>query len=165
MPILDPNALEFFSRSPEQTRRLGLRLGALLRLGDVVCLSGDLGAGKTTMVQGIARGWGSLDGVSSPTFVLVNVYRRLDGQQLHHLDAYRMQNAFEAEDLDIPLMLEKGPMVMEWPERIEGVVPPENLKVSMRWMADEHRGMLISGRGRRSQVILAELRRQMYGGG
>jgi tRNA threonylcarbamoyladenosine biosynthesis protein TsaE len=165
MPILDPNALEFFSRSPEQTRRLGLRLGALLKAGDVVCLSGDLGAGKTTMVQGIARGWGSLDGVSSPTFILVNVYRRMDGQELHHLDAYRMRDAFEAEDLDIPLMVEKGPLVMEWPERILGVVPPENLQVSMRWMADEHRGMLLTGRGRRSQALLTVLRRQMYGGG
>jgi tRNA threonylcarbamoyladenosine biosynthesis protein TsaE len=69
MPILNANTLEFVSRSPEQTRRLGMRLGALMQAGDVICLSGDLGSGKTTLVQGIARGWGSLDPVSSPTFV------------------------------------------------------------------------------------------------
>ncbi len=101
MPILDANSLDYFSRSPEQTRRMGMRLGALLDRGDIVCLSGDLGAGKTTLVQGIAKGWGSLDAVSSPTFILVNVYRRLDGSTLAHLDAYRMQSALEAEDLDL----------------------------------------------------------------
>jgi len=76
MPILDAQTLDFFSRSPEQTRRLGMKLGALLQKGDLLCLSGDLGAGKTTLMQGIAQGWGTLDAVSSPTFVLVNVYRR-----------------------------------------------------------------------------------------
>jgi len=75
MPILDPNSMEFISRSAEQTRRVGMRLGTLLQTGDVICLIGDLGSGKTTFVQGLASGWGSLDPVSSPTFVLVNVYR------------------------------------------------------------------------------------------
>src|SRR5512140_2132201 len=93
MPILDVHALEFFSRSPDQTRRMGMRLGALLEPGDLICLSGDLGAGKTTLVQGIARGWGSLDSVTSPTFILVNAYRRPDGQVMHHVDAYRMASA------------------------------------------------------------------------
>lgn len=86
MPILDPNSLEFFSRSAEQTRRVGMRLGALLQKGDVIALVGDLGAGKTTFVQGVAVGWGSTDAVSSPTYVLVNVYRRTDGTQFAHLD-------------------------------------------------------------------------------
>ncbi len=76
-PILDPHSCELISLSPEQTRRVGMRLGALLQVGDVLALSGDLGAGKTTLMQGIASGWGSLDAVSSPTFVLVNVYRRV----------------------------------------------------------------------------------------
>ncbi len=69
MPILDPQSTEFISRSPEQTRRVGMRLGAYLKQGDLVCLAGDLGSGKTTFVQGIASGWGSLDAVTSPTFV------------------------------------------------------------------------------------------------
>ena len=164
MPILDANALEFFSRSPEQTRRVGMRIGALLRPGDVICLSGDLGSGKTTLVQGIARGWGSLDGVSSPTFILVNLYRRPDGQLIHHLDAYRMQTALEAEDLDLALMQEKGPLLVEWAERIRKVLPEDHLWVSLRWMADEHRAALFTAQGGRYQVLLADLRRQMYGG-
>ena len=82
MPILSPHSLEIISRSPEQTRRVGMRLGAMLQVGDVVGLCGELGSGKTTLVQGIGAGWGSLDAVTSPTFVLVNVYRRTDGQNL-----------------------------------------------------------------------------------
>ena len=101
MPILDAHAFEFFSRSPEQTRRVGMRLGALLRPGDLVCLQGDLGAGKTTLVQGMAGGWGALDAASSPTFVLVNAYRRADDSAFHHFDAYRVESLGEAEELDL----------------------------------------------------------------
>ena len=93
MPILDAHTVEVFSHSPEQTRRVGMRLGALLQPGDLVCLQGELGAGKTTLVQGVAQGWGSLDPVSSPTFVLVNLYRRPEGSELFHLDAYRLDSA------------------------------------------------------------------------
>jgi tRNA threonylcarbamoyladenosine biosynthesis protein TsaE len=57
MPILDPNSIEFISRSVEQTRRAGMRLGALLKPGDLICMVGDLGSGKTTLVQGISAGW------------------------------------------------------------------------------------------------------------
>jgi tRNA threonylcarbamoyladenosine biosynthesis protein TsaE len=164
MPILDANTLEFFSRSPEQTRRLGMRLGALLQPGDLICLIGDLGSGKTTLVQGVARGWGSLDTVSSPTFVLVNVYRRPDGKKLHHMDAYRLQNALEAEDLDIDLMLDQGPLLMEWAERVEDALPANHLTIKMRWMADEQRGMVFLAHGARYESMLAEFRRQVFGG-
>jgi tRNA threonylcarbamoyladenosine biosynthesis protein TsaE len=164
MPILDANTVEFFSRSPEQTRRVGMRLGALLKPGDVVCLSGDLGSGKTTFVQGMARGWGSLDTVTSPTFILVNQYRRLDGQRLHHLDAYRMASAAEAEDLDMVLLLENGPLVVEWPEKIKAVLPERCLWVMLRWMADEQRGLVFTACGPRYQLLLADFRRRIYGG-
>jgi tRNA threonylcarbamoyladenosine biosynthesis protein TsaE len=164
MPILDARTVEFFTRGPEQTRRLGMRLGALLQKGDVLALSGDLGAGKTTLVQGVARGWGSLDPVTSPTFILVNSYRRPDGQILHHLDAYRMQSALEAEDLDIDLMLEQGPLVLEWPERIETALPESRLSIGLRWMTEDQRGMVVSAHGSRYQAMLANLRRKVYGG-
>jgi tRNA threonylcarbamoyladenosine biosynthesis protein TsaE len=164
MPILDARTVEFFTRGPEQTRRLGMRLGTLLQRGDVICLSGDLGSGKTTFVQGIARGWGSLDNVTSPTFILVNAYRRPDGQILHHLDAYRMQSALEAEDLDIDLMLEQGPLVLEWPERIIAAVPENRLTFNLRWMAEDQRGMTVLAHGTRYENLLAQLRRKIYGG-
>jgi tRNA threonylcarbamoyladenosine biosynthesis protein TsaE len=164
MPILDARTLEFFSRSPEQTRRIGMKLGALLQKGDVVCLSGDLGAGKTTLMQGIAQGWGSLDQVSSPTFVLVNVYRRSDDYNLYHMDAYRMQDALEAEDLDINMMLESGALIVEWAERIEAVLPKECLWIKMRWVADQQRGMVFIGRGSRNDQMLSQFRRRVFGG-
>lgn len=164
MPILDPHTLEFFSRGPEQTRRLGLRLGALLQTGDMICLSGDLGAGKTTLVQGIAQGWGTLDNVSSPTFVLVNEYRRPDGRCLFHLDAYRMANWLEAEDLDMDRMMESGPMVIEWPERIQEVLPKQRLWVNLRWVADEQRAMTFLVHGERYETLLSEFRKRVFGG-
>lgn len=163
MPILDSNTLEFFSRSPEQTRRVGMRLGGLLQAGDVICLQGELGAGKTTLVQGLAQGWGSLDSVSSPTFVLVNVYRRPDTAQLFHLDAYRLESAPEAEELDIDNLLAQGPLVVEWPERVEPVLPGERLWVKLEYVAEEHREMRFTTRGEHYEHLLAALRRAVYG--
>jgi len=163
MPILDPNTLEFFSRSPEQTRRVGMRLGGLLQTGDVICLQGELGAGKTTLVQGIAQGWGSLDAVSSPTFVLINIYRRPDATQLFHLDAYRLESVPEAEELDIDTLLSQGPLVVEWPERIEPVLPDERLWMKLDYVAEEHREMRFTTRGERYESLLAALRHAVYG--
>lgn len=163
MPVLDPHALEFISRSVEQTRRLGMRFGALLQSGDVVCLVGDLGSGKTTFMQGVASGWGSLDQVSSPSFVLVNVYRGPDGQRLYHLDAYRLKDALAAEDLDLEEMLETGPMVIEWAERIQAVLPAENLWVNLRWIDENQRDLLFAGRGERYQSMIAGIRKQIFG--
>jgi tRNA threonylcarbamoyladenosine biosynthesis protein TsaE len=164
MPILDPNTLEFFSRSPEQTRRIGIRLGTLLQPGDVICLSGDLGSGKTTFTQGIAQGWGSADNVTSPTFVLVNMYRRPDGHSLHHLDAYRLASAMEAEDLDLTLMMENGALIVEWAEKVQDVLPSEHLWIAMRWMDDEVRGMVFDPHGSRYKGLLSEFRRLVFGG-
>ena len=164
MPILDSRTLEFFSRSADQTRRLGMRLGSLLEKGDVVCLQGDLGSGKTTLVQGIAQGWGSLDPVSSPTFVIVNLYTRPDNLSLYHLDAYRLKDALEAEELDIDLMLERGALVVEWPERISAALPDDCLKVELRWIADEQRGMVFLPHGERYDGLLNDFRHRVMGG-
>lgn len=158
------NNWEFFSRSAEQTRRLGVRLGGLLKLGDLLCLSGDLGAGKTTLVQGIAQGFGSLDPVSSPTFVLVNVYRREDGNELHHLDVYRLGGVEEAVDLDLDTLNETGALVIEWAERIKPVLPREALWIHMRYISDEQRNLLFEAHGDRYEHIMSEFRHQVLGG-
>jgi tRNA threonylcarbamoyladenosine biosynthesis protein TsaE len=164
MPILDAHAFEFFSRSPEQTRRLGMRLGALLQPGDLVCLQGDLGAGKTTLVQGVAQGWGALDDVSSPTFVLVNAYRRPDLSQLFHFDAYRVDSLGEAEELDIDSYLSQGPLVVEWPERVEPILPIERLWAWLEYESEEHRAMRFAAYGKRYENLLDHLRQIVYGG-
>lgn len=164
MPILDRHTFEFFSRSPEQTRRIGMRLGALLKAGDLICLQGDLGSGKTTLVQGIAQGWGALDPVSSPTFVLVNLYRRANGEQLFHLDAYRMTSPLEAEELGLDEMLMQGPLLVEWPDRLGNLIPPEHLWVELTQVADEHRELCFRASGGRYDDLVTALRTAVLGG-
>ncbi len=163
MPILDIHTLEFFSRSPDQTRRVGIRLGGLLKIGDVICLQGNLGAGKTTFVQGLAQGWGSMDPVSSPTFILVNIYRRADESQLFHLDAYRIDSVPEAEELDLDTMLIQGPLIIEWPERIGNLVPVEHLRVSFEYMSEEHRQMVLRSIGKHYDALVNHMRRDLFG--
>lgn len=164
MPILDLHTMDVFSRSPEQTRRIGMRLGAALQAGDVICLQGDLGAGKTTFVQGIAHGWGSLDAVSSPTFIIVNMYRRGDEARLFHMDAYRLDSTPEAEELDLDAMLSQGPLLIEWPERMSGLVPPEHLWVQLEHIAEEEREMRFRASGGRYDALLEVVRKSAYGG-
>ena len=163
MPILDDRHFEFFSHSPEQTCRLGIHLGAHLRKGDMVCLEGNLGAGKTTLVQGITQGWGALDPVSSPTYVIVNEYRRPDQQRLVHLDAYRLENALDAENLDFDRLLTLGPVVIEWPERIREILLDENLWITLKYTGMEHRSMMLTPSGKHFQAVVDNLRRKLYG--
>ena len=164
MPILSPHSLEVISRSAEQTRRVGMRLGGLLQPGDVVQLIGELGSGKTTFVQGISAGWGSLDPVSSPTFVLVNVYRRLDHQHLFHLDAYRLSGAQEAWDLDLDTMLESGILLIEWADRIQEALPAECLSARLTYVDENQRDLLVEAHGRRYEILLEAFRKGIYGG-
>jgi tRNA threonylcarbamoyladenosine biosynthesis protein TsaE len=164
MPVYSSESFDFVSRSPEQTRRIGMRLGALLKPGDVIAFTGDLGAGKTTFVQGLAQGWGSTDAVSSPTFVLVTVYHQADGATLHHMDAYRIQTAIEAEDLDINEMLSSGALLVEWAERIRSALPEEYLSIQMSWAAEEQRNMVFVPHGKRYEELARMVKSQLFGG-
>jgi tRNA threonylcarbamoyladenosine biosynthesis protein TsaE len=165
MPILDAHTFEFFSRSPDQTRRIGMRLGGLLGTGDVICLEGNLGAGKTTMAQGLAQGWGSLDAVSSPTFILVNLYQRANGNRLFHLDAYRIDSLPEAEELDLDWMLMQGPLLIEWPDRMRELIPADRLWVKLEHVAEEQRQMRFQARGARYDALLDSIRQSVVGAG
>jgi tRNA threonylcarbamoyladenosine biosynthesis protein TsaE len=162
-PILDLNSLEIISRSAEQTRRVGMRLGNLLQLGDIMCLTGDLGTGKTTFVQGLAAGWGSLDQVTSPTFVIVNLYRRLDQGQLFHLDAYRLSGPLEAVDLDLEAMLDEGTLVIEWADIIREALPEACIWVHLQYVDEFQRDLVFSARGQYYQILLANFREKVYG--
>ncbi|MEA5077166.1 MAG: tRNA (adenosine(37)-N6)-threonylcarbamoyltransferase complex ATPase subunit type 1 TsaE [Anaerolineaceae bacterium] len=164
MPTYSANSFDFLSRAPEQTRRVGFRLGSMLKPGDVLALHGDLGAGKTTFVQGIAQGWGATDEVSSPTFVLVNVYRRPDGTLLHHMDAYRIQSALEAEDLDLDEMMRSGALLVEWAERIQSALPQEHLEVQLAYVNDEQRSLAFYPHGKRYEALAGELKHLAFGG-
>jgi len=167
VPILDERSLDFMSHSPEQTARFGTRLGERLTTGDVICLSGELGAGKTTLIIGLGRGWGALDQVTSPTFVLVNEYRRADSLRLRHLDCYRLKSGAEAMALGFDdLLAAEGVMVIEWPERIVDVLPPERLNVTLRWVSgsDTKRGLRLEAIGARYEQLLLDFRHAAFGG-
>ncbi len=164
MPILDDRSLEFLSHSPEQTRRLGTRLGEGLADGDLVCLSGDLGTGKTTLAQGIARGWGALEAITSPTFVLVNEYRRADSSTLYHVDAYRLAGPEEAEGMGLGEMLAGvHPVILEWADRVAALLPGERLTVALSWVDDSRRRLRFEAQGDRYLQWLREYRKTAFG--
>jgi tRNA threonylcarbamoyladenosine biosynthesis protein TsaE len=166
MPILDKRTLDFVSHSPEQTIRFGVRLGERLQSGDLLCLNGELGAGKTTFVTGLAQGWGALDPVTSPTFVIVNEYRRADGLRLRHLDCYRLNSGNDALALGLDDLLDDtAPMVVEWPERILEALPPERLNLTLKWMDDTKRNLRLEARGARYEQLLNEFRHAAFSGG
>lgn len=165
MPILDERSLEFLSHSPEQTQRLGVRLGELLPVHAVLCLAGDLGAGKTTLAQGIARGWGALDPVTSPTFVLINEYRRADGQVLYHVDAFRLSGSDEAQSLGLSELFEApGPVMIEWPGKIPDVIPDERLWIKLQWADEFRRNLHFDARGADYESLLRTFKQAAFGG-
>ena len=120
--------------APAETEAAGEELGRRLRAGDLVLLKGELGAGKTTFVRGMARGSGSAAPVASPTFQLVRIYPgRL---QLAHVDLYRLEKGDELRDLGLDELLDAGAVVVEWGERIDS---PTAALVSIEHLGDDRR--------------------------
>ncbi len=128
-----PASLEFATDQPSATQALAAALASTLRLGDLLVLAGDLGAGKTCFTQGLARGLGIDDRVTSPTFTLANRYQGTGGDgsplELNHLDVYRLDDIGETLDLDLPELLESGVTVIEWGEQIDAALPADHLIV------------------------------------
>jgi tRNA threonylcarbamoyladenosine biosynthesis protein TsaE len=165
-PILHPNTLEFVSRSPEQTRRLGARLGKLLRGGDILCLQGSLGAGKTCLAQGVGRGWGISQTLISPTYVLIREYERAeDLLRLYHIDLYRVSGVNEAFGLGLDEILghHQAVCVIEWAERIRSMMPEEHMWIKMDAVDQTRRSLHFVAHGDRHQRLLNEFRRVTFG--
>jgi tRNA threonylcarbamoyladenosine biosynthesis protein TsaE len=117
-----------------ETEAAGEELGKRLRKGDLLLLKGDLGAGKTTFVRGLARGCGSDELVASPTFQLVRIYRgRI---QLAHVDLYRLESAGEVRDLGLEELLDEGAVVVEWGDRIDS---PDSALISIEHLGGNRR--------------------------
>src|SRR5574341_968810 len=155
----DPNALTLTTRSPHETERLGERLGKHLQSGDIVCLSGELGSGKTCFTRGLARGWGAVERPTSPTFTLINEYHRPgDALRLFHMDCYRLADADEAWTTGMEDVLDaSGVLVIEWPERIAALLPPGRLWVVFRDMGEQTREIIFSAEGDRAVSLLAAI--------
>jgi tRNA threonylcarbamoyladenosine biosynthesis protein TsaE len=141
--------------SPEQMRELGRRLAKLLRAGDLVMLSGELGAGKTTLTRGLGEGLGVRGAVTSPTFVIARVHPSLgDGPPLVHVDAYRLGGGLdEMEDLDLDVSLSDSVIVVEWGEGKVEELTEDRLQVLIHRAVgdttDEVRHLTVTGRGQR----------------
>lgn len=140
--------LIYTSSSAEDTQELGESLGEVLESGDVVCLFGDLGAGKTSIAQGIAWGVGfpPEDYISSPTFTLINEY--VGRYPIYHMDFYRLQTAEEVWDMGIEeYLFGQGIVIIEWADRVDGYLPQERLEVWLRRVNIMQREITVTGIG------------------
>lgn len=144
--------------TPGATRKLGERIGRMLRAGDVVLLSGELGAGKTVLAQGIGRGLGVTDAIKSSSFVIMNEYEGAP-LRLFHADLYRLEDPEQVAELALDELAEKGVLVVEWPERAPDEMPPEHLLVRLAYDGAKARTIAIEGVGARYEELARTLKR------
>lgn len=166
MPIFSPDTLEFISRGPDQTHRVGARLGTLLQEGDVVALEGNLGVGKTLFVQGVGAGWGATSHLLSPTFILMRCHKRhQDDYLLYHIDLYRLKSAQDVTVLGLEEILgEDGSVcLIEWADRAPSIFPEDHLWISLRWLDDYRRSLVFCASGKRHKTLLENLRKEIVG--
>jgi tRNA threonylcarbamoyladenosine biosynthesis protein TsaE len=158
--IIRDEQLDIISYNPQQTLRLGARLGALLMAGDVICLSGNMGAGKTMLAAGIGKGWGAEPPLTSPTYNLVHVHRRKkDATKLFHLDCYRLSGVLEAETLGLEDILSSTTVsIFEWPEHIKEALPKQRLWLEIRIVEASRRNIILDGDGERYRELIAQFR-------
>ncbi|MHB8780391.1 MAG: tRNA (adenosine(37)-N6)-threonylcarbamoyltransferase complex ATPase subunit type 1 TsaE [Candidatus Geothermincolia bacterium] len=144
--------------NPEETRWLGEKLADILEPGDVILLTGDLGAGKTTIVQGIARGLGVTSQVTSPTFVIVREYEGL--VPLYHVDAYRVESTAEFLQLGYESFQEMpGVVAIEWGDRVSRLFREDHLQIDMALAGGDRRSLRLRSAGARWQGKLENLDR------
>ena len=151
------NTFEFVSRSVEETQRLGEQLGSCLAAGDAVGLTGELGSGKTTLTQGLAKGLGIDPGlVKSPTFILMREYP--GPVPLIHMDGYRLNDAASVSWLDVDLIFSpKKVTVIEWADRCQDGLPEDHVELRLEHRTTHQRHVRAMSHGPRSQQVVAEL--------
>ncbi|MBC8589139.1 tRNA (adenosine(37)-N6)-threonylcarbamoyltransferase complex ATPase subunit type 1 TsaE [Paratissierella segnis] len=143
----------------EETEEFGIKLGSLLKGGDIICLNGDLGAGKTTLTKSIGRGLGVDEYITSPTFALINEYK---GKfPVYHFDVYRLENAHELYDLGFDeYFYGKGVCIIEWADKIEKMIPDIRIVIDIEKGNDDNERILhISGNGGSYDELIKELNR------
>jgi tRNA threonylcarbamoyladenosine biosynthesis protein TsaE len=165
MPIIKQDELDFVSHSEAQTERLGMRLGQLCLPGDLICLEGDFGTGKTCLARGIGKGLGVVEPITSPTFVLINEHRIPNKVlRLYHIDVYRLTSPHELLGLGVEdYIYGDGVCVIEWAERARDVLPRERLWVLLRHIDESRRGLTFAASGERYKTLLAQLKKSAFG--
>ena len=149
-------SLEIVSNSAEETRKIGMKLGKLAASGDVILLVGSLGAGKTCLTQGIARGLGINEYTASPSFVLVREHR--GKLPLYHIDLYRLDRIEEVAQLGLDdYLYGNGVCVVEWADKGLSVLPEEHLLIEMQIVSPMKRKLRFMPRGTRYLEMLSKL--------
>ena len=141
------------SQSPDDTRSLGEAVGAVARPGDVILLSGELGAGKTLFVQGMALGMGFDGQVSSKSFVIMGEYPARE--TLYHADLYRLEDPMQVEELALGELTEDGVLAVEWPERGEWALPAEDIYVAFEVTGEDTRRLTFTAKTERGEALMA----------
>jgi tRNA threonylcarbamoyladenosine biosynthesis protein TsaE len=136
----------FYSHSEEETEKLASEIARTLPPGGTVLLRGNLGAGKTVFSRGFARGLGCDDTLSSPTYTIVQEYQLPGGARLYHMDLYRIADAASALGFGVDEFIDDpgAYKLIEWPERIESLLPEECVTVEITHRGDEERELRIS---------------------
>ncbi len=149
--------MEIILKGLKETEEFGIKLGSLMKRGDILCLNGDLGAGKTTMTKSIGLGLGVEEYITSPTFALINEYRgRLP---VYHFDVYRLENADDLYDLGFDdYFYGNGVCIIEWAHKIQRMIPKDRMVVDIeKGNEDDERLLKISGYGKRYEELIKEL--------
>lgn len=124
----------FITKRPEETQKLGEDFAKSLKKGDIVCLYGDLGSGKTTFVQGLAEGLGIKNRIISPTFVIVRSYK-LEVMSFYHIDLYRIENERDLEGLGIEEIInnKNNIVAIEWAEKLKNYLPKKRINIYLSY--------------------------------
>ncbi len=144
------------THSAEETKDLGRRLGAQLQPGDCIALYGELGAGKTVFVKGLAEGAGSLEKVVSPTFLHLLEYSA--AVPIYHLDAYFQEREIAfLEEAASEIFSGRGAVVVEWADRVESYLPQDRLEIFFEFEQGDQRRIQIAGTGARGKQLEEKL--------
>lgn len=143
-----------------ETENFGKKLGSLIEAEDILCLTGDLGAGKTTLTKSIGLGLGVEDYITSPTFSLVNEYKGRDFM-VYHFDVYRLENIDSIDELGFDeYFYSKAASIIEWGEKIEEFLPKDRINIEIKKGQDlDERYVKIFGTGKKVERLIEELDR------
>lgn len=139
--------METITQSAQETQSLGQKIGSSLKGGEIIALKGELGSGKTTFVQGLAKGLGIDQRIISPTFILIRSYQAKKNLTFFHLDLYRFEDRAEKEVKELGLEEiwsdPKNILAIEWAEKIEEILPKKTIEVNFEYLAEEKRRITI----------------------